>query len=85
MVCKGYAQEEGTVYRETFSPIVSLEVVRTLLAYIYYKGFKVYQMDIKSTFLMESWKKKSILNNLKDFLTQERRAWYADGTMYYMV
>ena len=28
-----------------------MEGVRTLLAYASYKGFKVYQMDVKSTFL----------------------------------
>ena len=51
LVCKSYAQEEGLDYGETFSPIARMEGVRTLLAYAAYKGFKVYQMDVKSTFL----------------------------------
>ena len=51
LVCKGYAQEEGSDYGETFSLVARLEGVRTLLAYSAYKGFKVYQMDVKSTFL----------------------------------
>lgn len=51
LVCKGYAQEEGIDYGETFSPILRLEGVRTLLSYYAYKGFKFYQMDVKSTFL----------------------------------
>ena len=51
LVCKGYSQEEGVDYGETFSPVVRLEGVRTLLAYATHKGFKVYQMDVKSTFL----------------------------------
>ena len=42
LVCKGYAQEEGLDYGETFSPISRMEGVRTLLAYATYKGFKVY-------------------------------------------
>ena len=42
LVCKGYAQEEGINYGETFSPIARLEGVRILLAYTTYKGFKVY-------------------------------------------
>ena len=33
LVCKGHAQEEGIDYGETFSPIVILEGVRTLLSY----------------------------------------------------
>ena len=36
---------------ETFSPVARMEGVRTLLAYAAYKGFKVYQMDVKSRFL----------------------------------
>lgn len=51
LVCKGYAQEEGIDYGETFSPIARLEGVRTLLAYVAYKGFKVYQMDVKYAFM----------------------------------
>ena len=51
LVYKWYAQEEGIYYWETFSLVARLEGVRTLLAYSAYKGFKDYQMDIKSTFL----------------------------------
>ena len=42
LVCKGYAQEEGIDYSETFSPIARMEGVRILLAYATCKGFKVY-------------------------------------------
>ena len=51
LVCKGYSQEEGIEYGETFSPIARLQGVRNLLAYAAHRGFKVYQMDVKSTFL----------------------------------
>ena len=51
MVYKGYAQEEGIDYGETFVPVARMEGVRNLLAYAAYKGFKVYQMDVKFAFL----------------------------------
>ena len=51
LVYKDYSQEEGLDYGETFAPVARMEGVRTLLAYVAYKGFKVYQMDVKSTFL----------------------------------
>ena len=51
LVCKGYCQEEGVDYGETFSLVARLEGVRTLIAYAAHKEFKVYQMDVKSTFL----------------------------------
>ena len=41
LVCKGYAQEEGIDYGENFTRVVRLEGVRTLLAYLAYKGFKI--------------------------------------------
>ena len=50
LVYKGYAQEEGLDYGETFSPIARMEGVKTLLACASYKDFKVYQIDVKSTF-----------------------------------
>ena len=53
LVCNGHSQEEGIDYGEKFSPVVGLEGVRTLLAYVAHGGFKVYQMDVKSAFLNE--------------------------------
>ena len=47
LVCKGHAQEEGLDYGEIFALVSRLEGVRLLLAYVFYKGFKVYQMDVK--------------------------------------
>ena len=65
LVCKRYAQEEGIDYGEIIAPIARSEGVRTLLSYSTYKGFKVYQMDVKSTFLYR--KLVSIKKNLRTF------------------
>jgi hypothetical protein len=51
LVYKGYAQVEGQDFDETFSPVAILEAIRMFLAYSCHKNFKVYQMDVKSTFL----------------------------------
>ena len=50
-MCKCYAQEEGIDYEETFSLVARLEGVRILLAHATQNGFKVYHLDVKSTFL----------------------------------
>jgi hypothetical protein len=42
---------KGLDFRETFAPIARLEVIRILLAFATSKGFKLYQMDVKSAFL----------------------------------
>jgi hypothetical protein len=51
LVCKGYAQIEGLDFDETFVPVARLEAIRIFLAYACHKRFKVYQMDVKSSFL----------------------------------
>ena len=42
LVVKGYSQQEGIDYDETFSPVARLEAVRIFLAYATYKDFDVY-------------------------------------------
>jgi transposase InsO family protein len=51
LVCKGYAQIEGIDFEETFSPVARMEAICFLLAYACSKNVKVYQMDVKSSFL----------------------------------
>ena len=51
LVCKGYAQVEGVKFEETSIPVVRMEAICLLLAYACSKNVKVYQMDVKSTFL----------------------------------
>jgi hypothetical protein len=51
LVCKGYAQIEGLDFDETFLPIARLEAIIMFLPYACHKQFKVYQMDVKSSFL----------------------------------
>jgi hypothetical protein len=51
LVAKGYSQVKGLDFDETYAPIVRLELIRILLAYATYHGFKLYQMDVKSAFL----------------------------------
>ena len=51
LVCKDYSREEGVDYGENFAPVARLEGVRTLIAYAAHKEFKVYHMDVKSTYL----------------------------------
>ena len=50
-MCKGYAQVEGVDYEETFAPMARLEEIRMFLAFASHNKLKVYQMDVKSTFL----------------------------------
>ena len=51
LVCKGYAQVEGIDFEETFAHVARMEAIRMFLAYACLRKIKVYQMDVKSTFL----------------------------------
>ena len=51
LVSKGYSQEEGIDFDETFAPVARLEAIRIFLAYVAHVSLKVYQMDVKSAFL----------------------------------
>nr|GEX78881.1 integrase, catalytic region, zinc finger, CCHC-type, peptidase aspartic, catalytic [Tanacetum cinerariifolium] len=50
-IAKGYAQEKGIDFEESFAPVARLEVVWIFIAYAAHKSFPIYQMDIKTTFL----------------------------------
>nr|GEY30811.1 putative ribonuclease H-like domain-containing protein [Tanacetum cinerariifolium] len=45
------AEEEGIDYEEDFVPVARIEAIRLFLAYAFFMGFMVYQMDVKSAFL----------------------------------
>ena len=50
-MAQGYNQQEGIDYDETFAPITKLKAIKMLLAFAAYKGFVLYQMDVKFAFL----------------------------------
>ncbi|GJY50434.1 retrovirus-related pol polyprotein from transposon TNT 1-94 [Tanacetum coccineum] len=51
LVAKGYRQEEGIGFEESFAPVVRLEAVRIFVAYAAHQNFPIYQMDVKTAFL----------------------------------
>ena len=51
LIVKGYAQVFGVDFSETFALVARLDTIRMLLALAAQKGWKVYQLHVKSTFL----------------------------------
>lgn len=72
LVCKGYSQQEGIDYEETFSLVARIEAVRMSLAYAASKKFKVYQMNVKSAFLNGELEEETCIEQPEGFpLTTE--------------
>jgi hypothetical protein len=63
LVAQGYSQVEGLDFRETFALVARLEAIRILLAFAVSKGFKLYQMDVKSAFLKVSYRRRCMLGS----------------------
>ncbi|KAH9678769.1 hypothetical protein KPL71_025858 [Citrus sinensis] len=51
LVVKGFAQVPSVDYSDTFAPVARLDIIRLLLAVAAQKNWRVYQLDVKSTFL----------------------------------
>eukprot|EP00253_Pinus_taeda_P004375 PITA_04375 len=68
LVCKGYAQQEGIDFEETFASIARLEAIRMFLALSSFQKFKVYQMDVKSAFLNGDLKEEVYIEQPDGFI-----------------
>jgi hypothetical protein len=51
LVAQGFSQVEGLDIGKTFAHVSHLEAIRILLTFATSKGFKLYQIDVKNTFL----------------------------------
>ncbi|GKA40019.1 integrase, catalytic region, zinc finger, CCHC-type containing protein [Tanacetum coccineum] len=50
LVARGYRQEEGIDFEESFAPVARLDAIRIFLAYVAHMNMIVYQMDVKTAF-----------------------------------
>ncbi|GJU50624.1 retrovirus-related pol polyprotein from transposon TNT 1-94 [Tanacetum coccineum] len=51
LVAKGYRQEEGIDFKESFVPAARIEAIKIFIASVAHKNMVVYQMDVKTAFL----------------------------------
>ncbi|GKB06092.1 retrovirus-related pol polyprotein from transposon TNT 1-94 [Tanacetum coccineum] len=68
LVMRGYRQEEGIDFEESFALVVRMEAIRIFLAYAAHKSFTVFQMGMKTTFLHGTLKEDVYVCQPKGFI-----------------
>ncbi|GJS42112.1 retrovirus-related pol polyprotein from transposon TNT 1-94 [Tanacetum coccineum] len=51
VVAKGYRQEAGIDFEESFAPVARLEAIRLFIAHAASMNMVIFQMDVKTAFL----------------------------------
>ncbi|GJU69853.1 retrovirus-related pol polyprotein from transposon TNT 1-94 [Tanacetum coccineum] len=67
---QGYRQEEGINYDDTFAPVARIEAIRLFHAYVAYKDFMVFQMDVKTAFLNGILKEEVYVGQPQGFVSK---------------
>ncbi|GJU77955.1 retrovirus-related pol polyprotein from transposon TNT 1-94 [Tanacetum coccineum] len=73
LVVRGYLQEEGTYFEESFAPIARMEAIRIFLAYAAHKSFIVFKMDVKTAFLHGTLKEDVYVCQPEGFIDADHR------------
>ncbi|GJV24644.1 retrovirus-related pol polyprotein from transposon TNT 1-94 [Tanacetum coccineum] len=68
LVARGYQQEEGIDFEESFAPVARLEAIHIFLAYAAHMNMVVYQMDVKTTFLNGILREEVYVSQPKGFV-----------------
>lgn len=64
---QGYNQEKGIDCDEIFAPMAKMEALQILIAFAFYREFKLFQMDVKSVFLNRFLKEEVYVKQLPGF------------------
>nr|GEV60089.1 retrovirus-related Pol polyprotein from transposon TNT 1-94 [Tanacetum cinerariifolium] len=68
LMAKGYRQEEGIDFEESFAPVARIEAMRIFIANAASKNMTIYQMNVKTTFLNGELKEKVYVSQLEGFI-----------------
>nr|GEV65083.1 hypothetical protein [Tanacetum cinerariifolium] len=68
LVAKGYRQEEGIDFEESFSLVARIEAIRIFIANAANKNMTIYQMDVKTTFLNGELKEEVYVSQPEGFV-----------------
>jgi hypothetical protein len=84
LVVKGYAQIFGVDFSETFALVARLDTIRMLLAIAAQKGWKIFQLDVKSAFLIGYLQEKIFVDQPLGFVVggEEEKVYLLKKVLY---
>ncbi|GKC75025.1 retrovirus-related pol polyprotein from transposon TNT 1-94 [Tanacetum coccineum] len=68
LVTKGYRQEDGINFEESFAPVVRIKAIRIFIANVASKNMTIYQMDVKTTFFNGNLKEEVYVSQPEGFV-----------------
>ncbi|KAJ9557108.1 hypothetical protein OSB04_011722 [Centaurea solstitialis] len=82
--CSRILPRKAIDYEETFALVARLEAIRIFLAYAAHRGFKVYQMDVKSAFLNGKLKQEVYVKQPPCFESEKypNHVYFLDKALY---
>ncbi|GJS06683.1 retrovirus-related pol polyprotein from transposon TNT 1-94 [Tanacetum coccineum] len=81
LVARGYRQEEGIDFEESFASVARLEAIRIFIAYAAHKNMIVYQMDIKTAFLNGILREEVYVSQPNGFVDQDNPKHFSKGVV----
>nr|GFD18224.1 copia protein [Tanacetum cinerariifolium] len=71
LFARGYRQEEGIDFEESFAPVARLEAIWIFLAYVAHKNMVIYQMDVKTVFFNGNLREEVYVTQPDGFVDQD--------------
>jgi hypothetical protein len=73
-VARGFSQKEGIDYDETFAPVARYTSIRTIISLASIMGWKLHQMDVKTSFLNGQVEEEVYLEQPKGFVVHRKES-----------
>nr|GEZ27547.1 hypothetical protein [Tanacetum cinerariifolium] len=79
-ISQGFRQEEGIDFEESFASVARIEAIRIFVANAAHKNMKIYQMDVKTTFLNGKLKEEVYVSQPGGFVDQDNPSHVCSGS-----